>query len=271
MDDIRVRQLRESSALSFARSLFQAAEAKELLGQRFFFASAVSAYYSLFHLGAALILAHCSNNPDAPICGKVRKRLQDRVNRQKGTPADTGTYLLPDPAEVIRHDDAAIFVENELAEIAKSLGSRDRHGTLRDMREFVSYAPRLRSDGHTTVLYSGCQYPPEEFVWCLGHHVGRIHVCFREAMQWLKDKSYDQVHGRILTSDFILHEFDGLAVYYEKSVRKAAGDIYRSICEAEGIDWKFYRPEPGAWSLSEEEERRRRRHQEVVDSWIEPA
>ena len=53
-------QLRSSSALSFARSLFDAAEGKELFSDDFAFAGAVSTYYSVFHLGGALILAYCS-------------------------------------------------------------------------------------------------------------------------------------------------------------------------------------------------------------------
>jgi hypothetical protein len=40
-----------SSSVSFARALFQGAEAEELLGDGFPAASAVAAYYSLFHLG----------------------------------------------------------------------------------------------------------------------------------------------------------------------------------------------------------------------------
>ncbi len=144
-------------------------------------------------------------------------------------------------------------------------------GNLRDMREFVSYAPRLRSDGHTTILYSGCHYTADDFVQLLGQHISRIDERFAEAMQWFKEKSHDEVWSRLLTSDFILHEYDALRVYYRKSVQKGVGDIYRSLCEAQDIDWKVNRPDPGTWTAgSEEEEWRRRRHQEIIDSWIGP-
>jgi hypothetical protein len=49
LSDRTGEQLRSSSSLTFARSLFHAAEGKELFDREFALASAVSTYYSLFH------------------------------------------------------------------------------------------------------------------------------------------------------------------------------------------------------------------------------
>jgi hypothetical protein len=269
VEDIRAEHFRYSSTLSFARSLFTAAEGKELFDRRFFFPSAVSAYYSLFHLAGALILAYCSRNLSAPICVTVLK-WQD--GEQRHAPANT-EFPVPDPAQGISHNDPPKFLKNQTPGIVGSLGERGIKGTLRDMREFVSYAPRLRSDGRRTILYSACQYTPDEFSASLDEHLNRMNECFHEAMQWLNERSLDEVHRRLFTSDFILYEFDGLGVYHGEAIRKRAGNIYCSLCEAEGVDWKVYRPDPDpkTWRDPSAEEGERRRHQRIVDSWTAPA
>src|SRR5882762_1256426 len=112
-------QLQSSSCLTFARSLFHAAEGKELFDQEFTFASAVSTYYSLFHLGGALILAYASR-PRSPddTHASMRDALQKRWGKSQARSSLNGSpYTFPDPAEGIHHDDVPVFLERELPEI----------------------------------------------------------------------------------------------------------------------------------------------------------
>lgn len=261
-----MEQFRASSSLSFARSLFQAAEGKELFNQEFVFASAVSTYYCLFHVGGALILAYCScpestDDPNASIRNRLEREWK---SKQQGRPANNSPYTFPDPAEGIRHDDVPQFLKRELPQIAESLGSRGQRGALRDMREFVSYAPRLLSNGLTSVLYSGCQYEPQDFRRYLEQHLGRIDEFFRNSIQWLRQKRYDEVHMRILSGDFILFEFAELRSYHSVPVGKQAWAIYRSICEHEGMDCRAYRPDPRTWHTDESD--RREGYQGIIQS-----
>lgn len=262
-----VDQLRGSSTVSFARSLFQAAEGKELLEQGFAFASAVSTYYSLFHLGGALILAHCSypastDDPHASIRNEL-ERAWTRI--QQSSSSNSGQYTLPDPAQSIRrHGVVPEFLKGELPQIAESLGGPGRPGTLRDMREFVSYAPRFLSNGLVSVLYSGCQYEPEDFRRHLRGHLDRIDEFFCKSAKWLAQKGYNEVHARILCGDFVLFEFAEFRSYHPQSIGRRAWASYCGLCEHEGTDWRAYRPDPNAttWHINEPEQRKR--YEEIV-------
>jgi len=146
-----VEQLKSSSALTFARSLFHAAEGKELFEGELVFASAVSTYYSVFHLGAALMLACFSQpTPAGDPHTQIRKMVEDKWREgHKNLLVVGSAYRYPDPAQGIRrHDYVYTFLQRELPEVSKSLGSHGQHRALRDMREFVSCAPRMVSDGH---------------------------------------------------------------------------------------------------------------------------
>src|SRR6516225_8304457 len=226
---IRPQHWESSSSLSFARSLFHAAEAKELLHGAFIAASAVEAYYSLFHLGASLILAYCSLNPGTAICRGIQNKLEDRQKErtkqapQTGCCATCGASLQRDqveldPSEGIAHRRVPEFLANTL--IGGALGGSGVHGTLMDMREFVSYAPRSVRKGVTVYLWSGCHYTPEEFSLHLQKHLTQITEFFFEALHWLKAKSCSVVRKRLLTIDFVLHEFDALSTYHNEDVRK---------------------------------------------------
>ena len=120
-----------SSTFTFARSLFHAAEGTELFEREFVFASAVSAYYSLFHLGVAMILAHCGQ-PAAT--GDPHSNLIQKLERvlDKAGSLQLANGLRPDPAEAVSHKAADAFVQIELPELAAALQS------VRDMRQFVS-------------------------------------------------------------------------------------------------------------------------------------
>src|SRR5467141_4883683 len=95
-------QLQSSSCLTFARSLFHAAEGKELFDQEVVFASAVSTYYSLFHLGGALMLAYYSGPvpPDDPHAS-TRTILEKEWRTLRPRTLSNGVRYLPDPAERI--------------------------------------------------------------------------------------------------------------------------------------------------------------------------
>jgi hypothetical protein len=250
-----VEQLRSSSTLTFARSLFHAAEGKELLEQHSLFAGAVSTYYSLFHLGAALILAYCSHPTSTDDAhASTRNRLEAEWGKRRPCTLSNGERYLLDPAGDIRHGDVPLFLSRELPEIAQSLGDPGRPGTLRDMREFVSYAPRMVSDGHINVLYSGCQYEVHEFQSHLNQHLGQIEQFFASATAWIK-QTYSEVYLRILSGDFVLFEFAELRAYHQASVVTRAGAIYRSLCERQGVDWRIYRCDPKTWHTDEREQR----------------
>jgi hypothetical protein len=174
---------RELQHVHLARGLLHAGEGKVLFDQEFLFASAVSTYYSLFHLGAALILAYCSHPslPGDPHAA-IRGRLEEKWLKRQQRTLSNGEHYFSDPAGAIAHDDVPLFLEQELPEIFASLGLRDRPGTLRDMREFVSYAPRMLNDGRINVLYSGCQYEPPEFKRYLGQHILRVDEFFSKTL-----------------------------------------------------------------------------------------
>jgi hypothetical protein len=252
-------QLRSSSAFTLARSIFQAAEGRELFDQQFVFASAVSTYYSLFHLGGSLILAYCchptsTEDPHA----SMRNALEEnwRKSRSRGS-SNTGRYGFPDPAKDIRHQDVPAFLERELPEAFRSLGNSDRRGTLRDMRDFVSYAPRMVSDGQTNCLWSGCHYEAQDFKQHLKQHLGQFEGFFHNSLQWLSQNRCNEVCMRILSGDFILFEFDALRCYHPSPVVKRAWAIYRSVCERERVDWRIYRGDPNTWRTDEAQQRQR--------------
>lgn len=265
---MKVEQLQSSSALTFARSLFFAAEGKELYDQGFVFASAVSTYYSLFHLGGALILAYCSHpapteDPHASTRRALEKEWRKGRRIALPRPVQIGSasfsHAVPDPAEDIGHGDVPTFLQRELPEVSESLGcgSPTRPGTLRDMREFVSYAPRMVSNGRINVLYSGCQYEPQDFRHHLKQHLDRIDEFFHGSAQWMNRKRYNELYSRILSGDFILFEFRELRSYHPESVVKRAWAIYRSICEHVGADWRIYHCDAQTWYDNERGQRER--------------
>ncbi len=261
--DTLVQQMQGSSALTFARALLHAGEGKELFDKEFVFASAVSTYYSLFHLGGALILAYGSHPPST---GDLHTPMRDKLEgkwekRQPRTLSNGGKYLA-DPACIIDHRDVPPFLKLELPEIAQSLGDRDQPGTLLDMREFVSYAPRMVSDGRINILYSGCQYEPQKFKSYLDRHLRSLDEFFHKSVAWLGQRGFTEVQARILNGDFVLFEFYELCSYYSGSVAKRAWAIYRSVCEHQKIDWRVYRPDPDIFHLDQEGQRKR--YNEIV-------
>jgi hypothetical protein len=261
-----LRQLKSSSGLTFARSLFHAAEGKELFDDEFVFASAVSAYYSLFHLGAALMLAHFSQPAPAEFAyastwRKLERKWRnpDRILRPQPVrnECNSPSHPFPDPAKGIGHEDVATFLEREIPGVFRSLGRPEKLGTLRDMREFVNYAPRMVSDGCQIILYSYCQYKAQDFKRHVKEHLDQLDGFFHTAVRWIKEKSYNALYSRILSGDFVLLEFADLGSYHPDRVAKRAWAIYRSICEHEGADWRIWRGEPGTWYMGEREERER--------------
>lgn len=256
--DTLIRQIQSSSALAFARALLHAGEGKELFDREFEFASAVSTYYSLFHLGGALILAYCSRPPSTgDPYASLRDKLERKWEKRRPRTLSNGKEYIADPAGDIDHRDVPGFLKLELPELAQSLGDRDLPGTLLDMREFVSYAPRMVSDGHISVLYSGCQYEPKNFRGYLDQHLRRLDEFFRQSLGWFGQRGVAEVQGRILSADFVLFEFDELRTYYPEPVGKRAWKIYCSLCENEKVDWRVYRPEPGTFHVDQNSQRNR--------------
>jgi hypothetical protein len=264
--DLFLQQLKSSSALAFARSLFHAAEGKELFEDEFVFASAVSTYYSLFHLGAALMLAYFSESAAAEDAhASIRSRLEKKwMKKQRDTiplaqPVRIGcsslSHAFPDPAEAIDHPDVPPFLQHEIPEAFQSLGCRGERGTLRDMRDFVSYAPRMLRVDRQNILYD-CQYEAEDFKRGLHEHLDLLDGFFHTAVRWMSQKS-DALYQRILSGDFVLFEFAQLGSYHPGPVERKAWAIYRLICEHEGADWRTWRGEPGTWHMEEREERER--------------
>jgi len=250
-EERKLSQLKSSSTLTFARALFHAAEGHELFDRSFAFAGAVSTYNSLFHLGVALILAYCFH--PAPIQdphASLRSKLEEKWGKRQSPTLSDGKQYLPDPAGFIDHNDVPPFLERELPEIARSLGARDRRGTLRDMREFVSYAPRMVSNGLVNILYSGCQYEAHDFQLQLNQHLSPIDKLFCSAVAWLRRCSIE-IYQRILSGDFVLFEFSELHAYHPPSVATKAFEIYRSICDQENVDWRIWRPDPGTFHTDE--------------------
>ncbi len=145
----QVHQLRSSSTVGFARSVFHGAEAKQLFDQQLVFPSAVSAYYSLFHLGSAMLLAYwLYPQPQKDPYSSLRKDLEKKWTQL----ASRNMSYSPDPAQCVRHSHLPKFLPNELPELAKSIGESDVQGALMDMREFASYAPRLRNERGVNIL-----------------------------------------------------------------------------------------------------------------------
>lgn len=258
--------LLDSSAVSFARSLFKAGEGQELSRHEFALASAVSTYYCLFHLGAALFLAYWSScgsgeDPYASILNKVGKKWSTRKDRLAGT-----TEYTPDPAQDISHDDIGEFLSHEVPHIGGPLGSRDQEGTLRDMREFASYAPRLYNKGGRPVLYSGCHYRPDVFRSYLRSHLNQMDRFLREAVRWLAENGHRRLRSKLLSANFIVYEFDGLREYYADSTTKQAFSNYRSLCDHEAVDWRVYNPDPDpeVWLTVQHKQR----YEEMVRSFV---
>jgi hypothetical protein len=149
-------------------------------------------------------------------------------------------------------------------EAARLIGSRDVRGTLMDMREFVSYAPRMEAKGHENVLYSGCQYEAFEFQAFLSQHLSRIEEIIRSAAAWLR-QGYSEIYSRILSGDFVLFEFTELSAYHPNSVSRSAFRIYRSICDREQTNWRIWRPHSGVFHTDEAGERER--YAEAISSF----
>jgi hypothetical protein len=263
--NLYMKQLKSSSALTFARALFFAGEGSELFERGFVFGGAVSTYYSMFHLGAALMLGHFSQPaPTEDPHASVRKRLEDRWSKANKPGTE---YPFPDPAKGIDHGDVSSFLRRELPEINEQLGCPGQRGTLRDMREFVSYAPRMVSDGHRNVLYSGCQYEGQDFKRYLKEHLGRIGEFFHRALRWTGVNAHNKLYERILSGDFVLFEFAEFGSYHPRSVVKKAWAIYCSICENEGKDWRVWRPDPTTWYGEGEEEQQRERYAHAIENF----
>jgi len=165
------------------------------------------------------------------------------------------------------HADMTNFLEKEgpeLAEIRSVLGARARRGTLMDMREFVSYAPRMLHNAFgQNLLYSGCQYQAADFRARLEEHLRKLDGLFCHAVAWL-GMAYNEIYSRILSGDFVLFEFGELCAYHPPSVATKAFEIYRFICHQEKKDWQNWRADPRAWHTHEEEQRRR--YREIISS-----
>jgi hypothetical protein len=113
----------------------------------------------------------------------------------------------------------------------------------------------LRVD-QQNILYD-CQYEPEDFTRRLQEHLDRLDGFFHTAVEWMRQKSYNALHRRILSGDFVLFEFALFGNYHPDPVRRRAWAIYRSICEHEGADWHIWRGDPGTWYTEGGEERER--------------
>ena len=100
------------------------------------------------------------------------------------------------------------------------------------------------SNGQINVLYSGCQYEPQEFKDRLDHHQRHLDEFFSMSVEWMGRKGYAEVQAKILSGDFVLFEFDELRSYYPDQVTRRAWAIYRSVCEHQNIDWCVYHPDP---------------------------
>jgi hypothetical protein len=211
-----------------------------------------------------LILAYCSH-PSAPgdPHASIRSRLEKKWGERQPRTLSNGKQYLPDPAENIGHDDVPTFLERELPELSESLGRRDRPRTLRNMREFANYAPRMVNDG-SDVLYSGCQYEAQGFKTYLRQFLDRIGGFFGDSIQWLSRNGSDDLSSRILSGDFMVFEFSELRLYHPESVARRAWEIYRSTCDRLQVDWRIYRSAPKTWYTNES--RQRERYAEVVRS-----
>jgi len=242
----QVDQLQTSSAFTFARSLFHAAEGEELCKHRLHFASAVSVYYSFFHLGVSLILAYWSQPTSQEDHIRLRKTLDNWKKAQSPLPNGVA-----DPAEDVGHQDVRRFLTSEIPEFLKTLDA------AKDMREFVSYGPRVRSEGNKSIVYSGCQYTAEDFSRCLKKNLSAYTHCLHSAVRWLKEKGHDEIRERVLSANFILFEFNELRSYHPEPVVSRAWAAYCSLCEHEGSDWREYHPDPLAFSTDESEQRER--------------
>lgn len=259
--NVYLRQLKSSSALTLVRSLFHAAEGKELFDQEFVFASTVSTYYSQFHLGAALMLAYFSQPaPTEDPHDKIRKHVEEKWSNGYKSGA---SYPFPDPARFIGHQDVPPFLLLEAREISLSLGQPEQRGTLRDMRDFVNYAPRMVSDGHQNVLYSGCHYAAQDLKHHLEQHLSRIDGFFHSAVQWMNEKGHGEL---ILSWDFVLGKFMELGLYHPAPVVERAWAMYRSICKNSHPDWCTWPNGPeGTFHMDKEHEREgRERYAEAI-------
>jgi len=186
----------------------------------------------------------------------MRAKLEEKWRKRQQRTLPNGQRYLADPAAAIGHDDVPVFLGEGFPEIFACLGVRDQRGTLRDMREFVSYAPRMLNDGHINVLYSGCQYGADDFRALLGNHLRRIDELFCNAIAWLR-RGYTAIFSRMLSGDFVLFEFSELGNYHSRSVVARAWMIYREICDREHLDWSTYHPDPDTWHTDEPGQRRR--------------
>ncbi len=231
--------LRASSGMSFARALFFGGEARYALSQEGIFPSAVSAYYSIFHLCSALVLAYCVATTDEAYESELRRFEKDwRTAREK---AAEDSASIPDPAGSLTHKQIAKFAETHLPSIFSVLGGDapvrglpGTKGTLRDMREFVDYAPRIIKTGHQLVRYSGCHYERQGFKALLQGHLSRLDELFIGAFDWLAGHGYKDVVDDFFGWHFFVNQFGDLANYHPPAVISRALAIYSTQCARVG-------------------------------------
>jgi hypothetical protein len=274
------RLLESSSALAFARSLFHGAEGVRLFEQGFAFASAVSTYYSVFQLSVSLILAYCTHPESLQDCDKKIRETVEKIRGKWATVVAQARPLhgYPDPGEFVRHNHAHGFLKRELPEVAAALG-RGRElghnvscrcpecvnlsGTLRDMREFVDYAPRMLGDPGQNILFSWCQYTPQEFRRHLQQRLAQLGEHLNSAVAWMSSRDHREL---ILGWDFVLWKFMELASYQPRQVTETAWSMYRSILLGAGEDWRTW-PNPigETWSIDGgEADEERNRYEEAI-------
>ena len=221
--------IHSSSLGSFARSLFAYAEARELFQSDFVMAAAVCTYYALFHIGVASLLAYLSHRgPGEDRHHNLQEQIKSRWQsggQRAATPGEQ-TYI-PDPASFIRHDDVPKFLEEELPNLAKSLGKRDVRKSLRDIREFVSYAPRvLERPRGGVVLHSGCAYTNDELKETLRQHRDGFPDFYSEYLRWLRSKDCASLFDKIFAADFVLLYFEEFRVYYGLRIARVAWSTF---------------------------------------------
>ncbi len=257
--------LSASSGMSFARALFFGGEARYILSHDGIFPSAVSACYSVFHLCSTLVLAYCVAPTDQAYESELRRFEKDwRTAREKAKAAEDSASI-PDPAGSLTHKQIAKFAETHLPSIFSVLGGDapvrglpGTTGTLRDMREFVDYAPRIIKRGHQLLRYSECQYEPSRFRTLLEGHLSRLDELFIGALNWLADHSYKDGVDRFFGWHFFVNQFGDLANYHPPAVTSRALAIYSTQCARVGKNPGDFTPEGFYIDASEEEAERRR-------------
>jgi len=141
-----------------------------------------------------------------------------------------------DPARGISHKGIQEFLAERRKTYCFLKEFQEAFCQLKDMRNFVHYAPRLRRTPSGTLLFDICEYQPEDLQRALKQYIERGEQYFSEYYQFL------QTFGQLIFLHVPEYEekflYKGLALYYPSEIQHMTRTLHAKSYKLIPEEWR---------------------------------